>query len=216
MAASDSTSRKSGPAGTLATCAHCGGAFTRRGSGSGMFKHCSLECALWGRVDKSGGPEACWPWTGARHKGYGMIGIARKKHGTHRVAYALATGDPGDLHVCHACDNPPCCNPAHLFLGTHQDNMRDLVAKGRALKSEETKRRISEALTGHSVSAETREKLRITSTGKKLSAEAVEKAASVHRGVTRSPEIRARMSEAAKRRVARLGGVIVPRASSAA
>ncbi len=49
----------------------------------------------------------------------------------HRVAYAFAVGDPGDLHVLHRCDNPPCCNPAHLFVGTYADNNRDCRQKRR-------------------------------------------------------------------------------------
>lgn len=48
-----------------------------------------------------------------------------------RQAYRIAFGDPGELHVLHHCDNPSCCNPSHLFLGTHQDNMKDMVAKQR-------------------------------------------------------------------------------------
>lgn len=50
---------------------------------------------------------------------------------THRVAYALAWGDPGDLLVCHSCDNKLCCNPSHMFLGTQADNVADMITKGR-------------------------------------------------------------------------------------
>lgn len=50
----------------------------------------------------------------------------------HRAAFQAATGiDPGEKLVCHSCDNPPCCNPAHLFLGTETDNVRDMLAKSR-------------------------------------------------------------------------------------
>lgn len=51
-----------------------------------------------------------------------------------RVAWALTHGEPGDLHVCHKCDNPRCCNPSHLFLGTPGDNARDRDGKGRRRK----------------------------------------------------------------------------------
>ncbi|MFC5992921.1 HNH endonuclease signature motif containing protein [Pseudonocardia hispaniensis] len=80
-------------------------------------------------VDRSGGPVACWPWSGTRNKkGYG-----RFKHAlAHRVAYKLATGtDPGQFLVCHTCDNPPCCNPTHLFLGDDRSNQHDSKMKGR-------------------------------------------------------------------------------------
>lgn len=60
--------------------------------------------------------------------------IEGETHPTHRLAYYAATGiDPKDFYVCHTCDNPLCCNPTHLFLGTAQDNMKDCVAKGRNL-----------------------------------------------------------------------------------
>lgn len=87
-------------------------------------------------VDRSGGPDACWPWTGsATHLGYGLIrgtGSPGKQLMATRVSWELAYGfHPGKLFVCHRCDNPPCVNPSHLFLGTHQDNMDDMVRKGR-------------------------------------------------------------------------------------
>ena len=84
-------------------------------------------------VDRSGGPDACWPWTASkRRKGYGRIRIGGPAFVASRVAYLIGFDvDPGSLLVLHRCDNPPCCNPAHLFLGTHQENMTDSVTKGR-------------------------------------------------------------------------------------
>lgn len=64
--------------------------------------------------------------------GYGAFWFGRKRVGTHRVAWLLCNGPiPSGLHVLHRCDTPACVNPDHLFLGTHQDNMRDRDAKGR-------------------------------------------------------------------------------------
>ena len=86
------------------------------------------------RVDSSAGPDACWPWVGARGgEGYGHLEINRRSRRAHRVAWELAHGRvPDGLVVCHACDNPPCCNPTHLWLGTRADNNRDRAAKGRS------------------------------------------------------------------------------------
>lgn len=68
------------------------------------------------------------PWGYARTSWKGKDGVL-----VHRVAYAQVYGDfDQSLKVCHSCDNPPCCNPAHLFLGTQKDNLRDMFAKGRA------------------------------------------------------------------------------------
>lgn len=90
---------------------------------------------LWSRVAKAG-PDDCWPFTGPlSRKGYGKISLGGAKGsivGAHRVAYMLAVGPiPEGLDVLHTCDNPPCCNPRHLFVGTQADNIRDMIAKGR-------------------------------------------------------------------------------------
>lgn len=90
---------------------------------------------FWEKVDRSGGPEACWPWTGATQKGYGAFGLEDGKIvRAHRFMWEITYGPiPDGLNVLHHCDNRPCCNPhpTHLFLGTFQDNTLDMVIKGR-------------------------------------------------------------------------------------
>lgn len=75
----------------------------------------------------------CWEWQGwAVPKGYGGINYQGKKIYVHRLAWILKRGTiPKGLHVLHHCDNPPCVNPDHLFLGTNDDNIRDCIVKGR-------------------------------------------------------------------------------------
>lgn len=76
---------------------------------------------------------ACWEFPGAHTKrGYGIVGTASLLFGTHRIAWVAHNGliPPGIL-VLHSCDNPKCCNPAHLFLGDHDKNTADAKAKGR-------------------------------------------------------------------------------------
>lgn len=90
---------------------------------------------FWEKVEKRG-PDDCWEWAlGRTPAGYGRVTTTvdgEKYYMAHRLAYRVATGQhPGKALVCHTCDNPPCCNPAHLFLGTPQDNVSDMVRKQR-------------------------------------------------------------------------------------
>lgn len=87
------------------------------------------EERFWFYVEK--GPD-CWGWTGHTSSGYGVVTGHRGQVKAHRFSYELHCGPiPDGLHVLHECDNPPCCNPAHLFLGTQIDNVADMIAKGR-------------------------------------------------------------------------------------
>jgi hypothetical protein len=101
------------------------------------------EVNFWKKVNKDGPTmphmeTPCWVWTAGKNRGgYGKFNVGRKTLIAPRIAWTLANGqipDDGSYHgicACHRCDNPPCVNPAHLFLGTMGDDTRDKVAKGR-------------------------------------------------------------------------------------
>lgn len=125
-------------------CAECGSPAKARGL-------CEMHYQRWrkhGDVNEDGrrslaerlqahlvrADSGCLEWRdGATRNGYGQIGDGRRVRYAHRVAYELAYGPfSDDLDVLHRCDNPPCCEPTHLFLGTAADNNADMIAKGRA------------------------------------------------------------------------------------
>lgn len=94
----------------------------------------SLENRFWARILKKDG---CWEWSGHKcPRGYGRLtqgGGSKKIVLAHRLSYEIHSGQiPKGLFVCHRCDNPQCCNPSHLFLGTASDNNKDAKSKGRS------------------------------------------------------------------------------------
>ena len=91
-----------------------------------------LKC-FWSKVGKRG-PDDCWEWTASFNKGYGSVSLDGVTLRANRVSYAIANGDPGEIYVCHTCDNPACVNPSHLWTGTMPENNADRDQKDRQVK----------------------------------------------------------------------------------
>lgn len=130
---------------TILICGACGKQYTQKRGTKGRV--CSRKCwgtlmignrhsplsmpgDFWARV-KVGVGDECWEWTGSKTDGYGTLSYQRKAWLAHRLSFFLQTGQLPP-NVCHTCDNPGCCNPAHLFPGDHAINNADRHAKGRS------------------------------------------------------------------------------------
>jgi hypothetical protein len=95
----------------------------------------TFAATFWHRVDSSAGPAGCWPWTGAKNDdGYGYASVDGRAVRAPRLAWQMTYGGPipPGLDVLHTCDRPPCCNPAHLFLGDDRVNAAQMARRGRA------------------------------------------------------------------------------------
>lgn len=153
------------------TCERCGTVSIKRDRGKRFCsRHCAYEFRKIPEIDrfrskvKTVGPNECALWMASTCKdGYGQFqDNARRRRLSHRYAWELANGPiPERMYVLHRCDNPPCCNVRHLFLGTAADNAADREAKGRgnqakgeksgpAKISEKTARRVLEMPGSHS------------------------------------------------------------------
>jgi hypothetical protein len=147
MPSNSSTNRRPYMLPLVTSCNVCGRLFTPTlgTSNPSNMRYCSKDCRyyhrrsghralesirFWNKVQKSDG---CWTWTGSLTvSGYGRLKFRGAYSQAHRVSWTMEYGPiPKGLLVCHRCDNPPCCRPDHLFLGTKSDNAKDMVSKGR-------------------------------------------------------------------------------------
>lgn len=96
---------------------------------------------FWNKVDVSS-LDVCWNWKASKvFGGYGRMGIDSHLYLAHRISWEIQNGNiPEGMMVLHKCDNPACCNPTHLFLGTQETNIRDMVSKNRQVNGEGVRR----------------------------------------------------------------------------
>jgi hypothetical protein len=107
----------------------------------------TVEQRFWGKVARRG-PDECWMWTGLpKATGYGYLTVDRRHIPAHRLSWSINNGRdiPDGLWVLHSCDTPMCVNPAHLRLGDHQENMRDVARRLRAAGERNSFHKLTEA-----------------------------------------------------------------------
>jgi hypothetical protein len=94
----------------------------------------AIAARFWPKVDWTGGPSSCWWWRSSVSGRYGQFSIYDgRREQAHRLAWMLFNRlpFPKGMYACHRCDAPTCVNPAHIFVGTQADNLRDASRKGR-------------------------------------------------------------------------------------
>lgn len=105
--------------------------------------------AFWSKIEITSSVKDCWNWAGAKKpSGYGNVRINSEYKLAHRVAFTIHNGEiPPGFIVCHICDNPSCCNPSHLMLGTYKSNAVDMLIKNRQKKPEAASRGINNGMS---------------------------------------------------------------------
>lgn len=167
-------------------------------------------------------PDECWEWSGKRTvRGYGTTASINGETRAHRIVYAQKYGTiPEGLIICHHCDNPSCVNINHLYLGTHKDNTKDMIERGRHNNqsgyrhSEQTRKLISEKVKSNPnrrvytpLSEEQKQKISIANKGRKFSEEFKAKVSYNKTGTTHTEETRNKISESLKQYHANKRGI---------
>ena len=112
---------------------HCYGKYSYKIKSKSCFKTLSSQEYFFKQISIENHINNCWIWIGNCNKqGYGKLTSKKKTWMSHRFSWMIYNGQiPPGLCILHKCDNPPCCNPDHLFIGTHKDNSKDMVIKKR-------------------------------------------------------------------------------------